>query len=157
MEEESGGGFQVDYSPHPIDRLIRELIQTNRPSTVEEARQIAARMAEAEFPTASHHLTRRIEEEQWAPGTLVSEYVTHLRTAAQHARSRILVYLRRGGHVAAAVGNRIDHVPTWAGGAGALPLLVVVYSADRGVILTGYQASSLARIAFPTSARWLGQ
>ncbi len=36
-----------------------------------------------------------------------------------------------------------------------LPELLVIYSADRGILVTGYQCSSLATAAIPKEALWL--
>jgi hypothetical protein len=35
------------------------------------------------------------------------------------------------------------------------PNLLVVYSADRGVLITGYQFSSLAHVRLPGEVVWL--
>ena len=40
-------------------------------------------------------------------------------------------------------------------GAGAAALLFVAYSADRGIIVTGYQASGLTTVALPEDVLWL--
>lgn len=37
----------------------------------------------------------------------------------------------------------------------ALPWINVVFSADRGTIISGYQASGLAELDIPAEARWL--
>ncbi len=37
----------------------------------------------------------------------------------------------------------------------SLPEILVVYSADRGMIITGYQLSSLSQTGIPAEARWL--
>jgi len=37
----------------------------------------------------------------------------------------------------------------------SLPDMLVVYSPDRGIILTGYQVSNLDRTGIPAEARWL--
>jgi len=60
-----------------------------------------------------------------------------------------------GGAIALAIAATADVIPPPRLGAGAQALLVMVYSADRGTIVSGYQASSLARIRIGENAIWL--
>ena len=39
--------------------------------------------------------------------------------------------------------------------ASSLPEVLVVYAADRGMIITGYQVSSSSQTGIPAEARWL--
>jgi hypothetical protein len=48
-----------------------------------------------------------------------------------------------------------EAVPPERRTADSLPWRLVVYAADRGMIVTGYQVSGLDRIGIPEDARWL--
>jgi hypothetical protein len=46
-------------------------------------------------------------------------------------------------------------VPAARSGAKSLPHLLVLYSSDRGIIVSGYQFSEMAAVAIPGDAQWL--
>jgi hypothetical protein len=142
-------------SQHPVDRMIRGLVRSDRSVTEPELSQIIDRIAEAPFPTIDQHLAKRITEGQWTSGTSAEEYLADLRRAVKDRDARVLVYERRGGAIAAIMTETNRVVPPDRRGAEALPLLYVVYSADRGILVTGYQASSLETLFIPKDARWL--
>lgn len=168
-------------SQHPADLLIRELIRTGRAASPNQIEQIVGRVATAPFnpsvvsvPTRYRgfaylgrllgsredavflHLTQRvIAEGQWAIGTTPAQYLDHLRRAVRWPAARLAVYPRRGGAIAAVVNRTADVVPSQRLGAGALPWLIVVYSADRGILVTGYQFSTFDEVSMPEEARWL--
>lgn len=142
-------------SQDTADLLIRELIRTRRDATAEEIGQITRRMARAPFPTLSKHLTQRIAERQWADRTSEYEYRADLRRAIQDEAGRLTVFQRRGGNLAAILTETERILGKNQRGADWEPLLFVVYSADRGIIVSGYQASSLDTISLPKDARWL--
>ncbi len=48
-----------------------------------------------------------------------------------------------------------NDIPLIRRGAQPEPYLYVVYSADRGMIVSGYQASSFSKISVPADVRWL--
>jgi hypothetical protein len=169
----------IERSQHPADRLIRELIQTGRPATTEEIDQIVERMATAPFASRlvrvrqelrgiefegevfgaraeslRYHLAERIlVNRQWVAGTTAAQYVEDLRHAVRHSRARLVVFERRGGPMAAVLVSNM--VPASRLGSRALLWIFVVYSADRGTIVSGYQASGLSTISIPEDARWL--
>jgi hypothetical protein len=113
-------------SQHPVDQLIRELIQTGRPATKDEVEAIIERMATASFeprvtsvpvpergitydgyrlgarvPSLAYHLVKRIVlDRQWADGTTEEQYLEDLRRAARAPTARFVIYEHRGGHVA---------------------------------------------------------
>lgn len=168
-------------SQHSTDRLIRHLAQASSPATRDEAEQIITRMAEAPFdrrevpvPTRLRGLTdqghvltarcdslvyhlikRTLDERQWADGTTHEEYLADLRRVVCHSASRLAVYERRGGFMAVALAQTMAAVPLARQAVGTLPHLLVVYSAEHGMIVTGYQVSSLDLIGIPEAARWL--
>jgi hypothetical protein len=143
------------FSSHPADRLVRDLVQSGRPVTEQEIADIVSRLAGAPFPQAAQHHAKRLQEGQWSARVTVEQYVADLKTAVRHPTSRILVYKRRGGALAAALTETADAVAPDNLGPAPLPLLFVVFSAERGMIVTGYQASALATIGIPPDARWL--
>lgn len=99
------------------------------------------------------HLVRRVREGQWAEGTTESEYLEDLRAAVRDPSARLALYVLRGGHVAAAFSN--NRMPPSRRGPNALDYLFVVYSADRGRIISGYQASSLDAVEVSASPLWV--
>ncbi len=169
------------FSQHPVDRLIRELIQTGRAATPDEVERIVERMATAPFDTrlvrvrltargASYqghtlgaradsltfHLVKRVVlDQQWATGTTADQYVADLRRAVRVPASHLAVYERQGGSIAAIVTSTDQVLPSARRGPAELPNLVVIYSADRGIIVSGYQFSTLERTSVPQEARWL--
>ena len=183
VTEDSGGdnSDQGDarLSQHPVDALIRDLIRTRRPHQTMKYMRIIDQIANAPFderilpvrgryqglsyrgrtltqraPALFLHLVQRVVvEEQWADGIREQEYLTDIRTAIRDDAARLCIYRRRGGSLAAIlVSNRM---PLSRCGLGALPLIFVVYSADRGRIISGYQASSLATLSIAEDVQWL--
>lgn len=172
-------GCSLEISQHPADRLIRNLISTGREATPEEIGQVIERMASAPFDRRDlpvppplrglryqdrelgaradalfRHLVQRVVDEgQWAVGTNAAQYVGDLRQAVRHPASRLAVYERRGGNVAAVFAS--NEVPNDRRGHNAEAHIFVVYSADRGRIVSGYQVSNLDRVSIPEDTRWL--
>jgi hypothetical protein len=114
-------------SQHPIDRLIHELIASGRVAI----------------------------ERQWADGTTAAGYLADLRRAARHPLARLLVYQRRGGAIAVTISSTDQVAPPGHWGPSWLPNLLVIYSADHGMMLSGYQFSDLVAVGIPEEARWL--
>ncbi len=174
------GGDSGLASRHPADRLIRALIATGRPATPEEVAAIVECLASAPFdrrpvpvPTRmrgmsyqgrvlgarddslAYHLVKRVlEERQWAEGTTAAQYVADLHRAVR-AASRLTVYERRGGPIAATVTPTDRVLSVEQLGEEPYPLILVVYSADRGIITSGYQISGLETAGIPKEALWL--
>lgn len=145
-------------SGHAVDDLIRELALTRGPASGLEMATIRAHVAGAEFLSADSlegHLEKRKIDGQWAVSTTADEYLLDAQSAARSA-STVAVYFRRGGSLAALVGSTADIVPTSRLGPRCQPNLLVVYSADRGKVISAYQFSSLAQLALPGDTRWLG-
>ncbi len=168
-------------SRHPADRLIRELIGTRREATDDEIAQIVERMATAPFhpavlPVPMHlrglafqgraildredaltcHLIKRVvADRQWTEDTSAADYLADLRRAVRAPAARPALYTRRGGRIAVTLTPTADAVPNDRRAASSLPEILVVYSADRGMIITGYQVSSLSQTGIPAEARWL--
>jgi hypothetical protein len=168
-------------SQHPVDRLIRELVDTGRAATDKEVMQIIDRMAS--MPFASHevridvdergtsyqglvlgtradsftyHLIKRVAiERQWAEGTTAADYLEDLRRATRDTEAQLAVYSRRGGVVAAIVVPTARILPPERCGDRPEHSIVVIYSTDRGRIISGYRYSTLAVTGIPQEARWL--
>jgi hypothetical protein len=167
-------------SQHPVDRLIREIIATRRPVLADEIDQIVDRIATAPFDpdpaipvrikhrgmtyqghtlgarasALTYHLVKRVvDEDQWAFGTTSADYLADLREAARAQDGRLVLFRRRGGAMAIILSpNRI--APNRLGPA-ALLWIVVVFAADRGTIISGYQASSETQVHIPEDRLWL--
>jgi hypothetical protein len=102
------------------------------------------------------HLLRRVaDNEQWRAGTTADEFVADLRAVLSHPEANLVLYQARGGDILLGVVETPLVIPPNRLGANPERLLVVVYSADRGVIVTGYQASSFDTIRIGEDARWL--
>lgn len=183
MVDDAGGdnsnqdGEQV--SQHPVDVLIRELIRTRRPVTGDEIEQIINRIADVPFnpdmvavprkhrglryqgrvvrerdDSLFVHLVQRVLlEDQWKDGTSAEEYLGDLRAAILDTRARLVVYHRRGGSIAGIFAT--NSVPITRRGAKQEPYLYVVYSADRGIIVSGYQVSGVEQINISGEPLWL--
>ena len=65
------------------------------------------------------------------------------------------VYERRGGSIAVTLTPTRDVVPVERQGDEPYPNLLVVFSADRGIILTGHLVAGLQTTSIPENARWL--
>lgn len=170
----------AESSQHPADQMIRRLVAAGTTPTTEEWQEITARLASAEFstrqvgvdrtirgqvfqgealgsraPSITAHLAKRIlVEQQWASGTTATEYLNDLRVALQHPSGRVAVYQMDDGRRVLAV-LAPNEIPTSRLGGEAKPFLWVVYNADYGTIVTGYQASGLDTINMPGTTRWL--
>lgn len=92
---------------------------------------------------------------QWAVSTTVEEYLDDLRWAASHPSASLAVYTRRGGYVAVMLAPTEVVVPPPRRASGSRPNLLVVLSADRGTIVTGYQFTDRLSVGIPEDARWL--
>ena len=100
------------------------------------------------------HLVQRIVAEgQWADGIGEWEYLADMRAAIRDPAARLCVYWRRGGPLAAIFTP--NTLPRSHRGARALSHIFVVYSADRGRIVSGYQVSGVETIALSEDVQWL--
>jgi hypothetical protein len=94
-----------------------------------------------------------IDDGQWAFGTTSAEYLADLREAAQMQDGRVALFRRRGGDMVAVLGQ--NRIPANRLGPQALPWILVVFSADRGTIISGYQTSSDTLANIPEDSLWL--
>jgi hypothetical protein len=168
-------------SQHPVDRLIRELIHAGRKATPDEVARIIERMAAAPFDpddkrvrirhrelaylgrtlaaradSLTYHLVQRIVgDAQWAFGTTAADYLADLRRSTEDPTARLVLYERRGGAIAATLTPTDQVLPPERRGQGWLPNVLVIYSADRAIIVSGYQISERVAASIPGNARWL--
>lgn len=168
-------------SRHPDDLLIRDLAHSGRAVHADELDRIVRRLAAAPFDPRTvavrirhrgvayrgqilgsraasllYHLAQRVLiDAQWAMGTTADEYLADLRRAIRAPNARLVVYQDRGGCLAATLAPLPESVPPERRGPRALPFVFVVYSTDRGTIITGYQVSRLAAVRLPAEAQWL--
>ena len=173
------GEFRL--SEHPTDRLIRDLIRTDRAAEQDEVQRIQDRMASAPFDPRRirplpperdlqyegrtvgprdealfvHVIRRVVRNRQWALGTTGERYLDDLRRSIRSPKARLALYWPRGGNIAATLSPTDDTVPTMRRGAEFLSSLWVVYSADRGIIVTGYQVASIEEVSIPKDTQWL--
>jgi hypothetical protein len=102
------------------------------------------------------HLVKRVVvEEQWRDGTTAEQYLADLRRSIRAPAARLVAYADRGGAIAATITPTVAVVPEARLGAQAQANLLVIYSADRGIIVTGYQFSTLGKTRIPPEAVWL--
>ena len=170
-----------ELSQHPTDQLIRDLIDTGRQATPEEIARIIERMATVPFEprvrrvrlrergasylgqtlgpyarSLAYHLIKRVVlDKQWAEGTTEEQYVSDLRRAVRSPDARLVVYRRQSGAIAATLCPTSAALPPVRRGTDAVALLLVVYSADRGIMISGYQISALDQASIPQEALWL--
>jgi hypothetical protein len=168
-------------SQHPADQLVRDLVAGWREPAAGDKGTIVGRVASVPFNVAevrvapahrgliyrgealgeradslTYHVAQRVlVDRQWSEETTADQFLDDLRAAARHPEARLAAFVRRGGHIVTALAPTEDVVPTQRRGALALSVLAVVFSADRGMIITGYQASSPERISIPENAIWL--
>jgi hypothetical protein len=168
-------------SSDPTDRLIRELIATRRAAAPEEITRILDRIASAAFDPravnipADHrgivygdrrlqprddslfaHLVRWVVlDRQWMSGTTAEQFLRDLHRTARVEHAGLVVYSRRGGSIAGVLASTALVVPPSRLGPDSLPWLFVVYAADRGIIVSGYQVVSRNRLVIPEDAQWL--
>lgn len=161
--------------------LIRELVASGRTASPEDVARIRTLMATAPFDPSIvpvrtryrglsygaivlgrralsldfHMVKRTVVDEQWRMGITEGEYLDDLRAAIGSALARVGAYRRRGGIMAVAIVPTRAVVPAHRLGPSPLPSLLVVYAADRDIIVTGYQFSSSEEISIPEDARWL--
>lgn len=174
-------GDSGERGQHPVDVLIRSMIENQRQPASAEVDQIAQRMAGAPFNTGVvpvrtrfrgltykgitlgsrensftvHFVKRIVAEQQWAIGTEQHEFISDIRKAPLAPSSRLLAYNRWGEYFVAAICSTSDAIPQARLGPGAEPFLLFVYSVDKVHIETAYMFSSLERLNLPQEVLWI--
>lgn len=140
-----------------LDAWIRAAVRRELVPTAAKIAELRERMARAPFlseRSLEWHLGKRLEEQQWRTGTSSAEYHADLRLAVSRSRE-FVVGTRRGGTIILAVGSTRTLLPTEVLGSDPLPHLVVIYSAERDRLITGYQYSGAEKLSLPEGALWL--
>jgi hypothetical protein len=168
--------------PHPADLLIHALIARPCPATEQEIGLITGRIASAPFnedmqnvpvllrgldyqgvilgtqmTSLALHFIQHVEvEKQWATGTTINAYTDSLHRAVRDPEVRIALYRQWGMRdIAAAIVPTKRVLDSGQMGSGALPNILVVYRADRGMLISGYQFSTMDTVRIPRDAVWL--
>ncbi len=163
---------------HP-DVLIRELIaDPERPATLEEVAKILEHVAQAPFNTrmigvsaelvdleflggrlrarqdslTAHLAARVLRDKQWREGSTKEDFLSDIKRAVLHPNAALAVYETRRTNFAGVVAP--NTVPADRRGSDAGDYIVVLYSADRGRIITAYQAEDENSTRIPERARW---
>lgn len=84
-------------------------------------------------------IKRVVIEQQRADGTTAHQYLNDRREAVRSPSARLAVFERRGGSLAATIIPANQIMPIAQRGRRPLLELLVIYSADRGIIVSGYQ------------------
>jgi hypothetical protein len=129
-------------------------VDQHRPDETEKEDEIVHRLIE-ELIATGRAPERVVVERQWTPGPTAQQYVRDIRQAVRHPTARLVVYIRRGGTIAAALVPTALVVPAARRGHRARRNVAVIYSVDRGVIITAYQYTDVTTISIPRDARWL--
>ena len=112
-------------------------------------------LATREDSLTYHLIQRVVVEGQWAHGTTAGQFLADLQHAVRDPSARLAIYQRRGGAIAATVTPTDRVLPPGRRGANSERNLLVVYSADRSMIVSGYQFSEVTSTGIPKDARWL--
>jgi hypothetical protein len=167
---------------HPADLLIHELIARPRPATDQETLLITDRIASAPFnedmqnvpvplrslryrgvtlgthttPLILHFIQHVEIEKQWAAGTTINAFTESLHRAVRDSEVQIALYRQWGMRdITAAIVSTKRVLDSRQMGSGALPNILVVYRADRGMLISGYQFSTIDTVRIPKDAVWL--
>jgi hypothetical protein len=169
-----------DGSEHEVDCLIRGIVagvseeKGDLERVVEHVRKaefashrvrVASRIVGQEFQgsvlmkkekSLLAHLAKRVlADDQWSANTSAGDYVRHLREAAADPDAKVVVYERGNRRFAGFyVPNKI---PKSFLGSEADSHVWVVYDADHGKIVSGYQVESLDKVDTGKRTIWLRQ
>jgi hypothetical protein len=158
-------------SDHPTDRLLRDLIRSPRAVTAAEVADIRARISAAPFnphgvttselvrgriylgrtvrpweeSPFSHLVQRVLVQQQWADGTTIHEYLQDLHEAARDPAGAIFAGVLNGRPTVQVIAP--NHIPTLRLGRGSRPWIAVIYSPNRGMLVSGYQVRRLRGVS----------
>lgn len=163
-----------------IDDLLRDLVEEQRLPTATERADILSHLAQAPFwdhevpvhlalrgavvdgvelgataPSLQAHVPRHvIHGRHWEADTTPAQYLADVRAAIQSDGARLALYTRQEGVVALVVANTLAVVPSDRLGSKPLAVLAVVYAADRGAVVSGYQARAVEALNLPGFVLW---
>lgn len=156
----------IRVGEHATDAEIRAIVQRIEASPFASQTMNVApatiRLAAANgftVPSVTDALTAHVAKHVWAQGQWVNttpeEYFLDLRLAVRSSTARLVAYERNGRPMVAAVANTQLVVPSRRLGPAAGPLIVVLYSPDNAMIVTGYMIGRLQAAHIPADATWL--
>jgi len=162
------------------NRLIREWLNPKRKPTEAEIRKVLDHVAKAPFSTRpvavdksirgqvfqgrklgdrepsiiAHFAKRVLINRQWTGDVTPAEFVDHLHFAFLEQSAKRAVYV---GHDQRTYFSVLapNTIPSDRLGSDSQPFLWVVYTADYGTIVTGYQVPGIEEITLPAKVRWL--
>ncbi len=101
----------------------------------------------------AHVAARVLRDKQWREGSTKEDFLSDVRRVFLHPDIALAVYETRRTNFAGAVAPKT--VPANRRGSDAGDYIVVLYSADRGRIITTYQAEDENSTRIPERARWI--
>ncbi|MCL5957850.1 MAG: hypothetical protein M1358_00785 [Chloroflexi bacterium] len=162
------------------NKLIKAFLNPKRDPTEEEVRKILNHVAKAPFrstmtsvkkeiqgqvflgqklrpkePSITAHLAKRVlAEGQWSRDTTLDQYLADLRSVLDDPKLRKAVYQSKDGRTLLGLLGQ-NRLPRERLGDSSESFIWVLYSADYGTIVSGYQVSGVNRITLPKDVRWL--
>ena len=140
-----------------LDAWIRAAVRREFVPTAAEAAELRQRMLQAPFlseRSLEKHVAQRVGDFQWLAETTGQGFLEDLRYAINVAPT-LLVYIRRGGSMAAVIGPTAQCRRLGGPIVPHLPWTFVTLSAERGRLISGYQFSSLPQLHLPPDVLWL--
>ncbi len=114
---------------------------------------LGERLRAREDSLTAHLAARVLRDKQWREGSTKEDFSSDVRRAALHPDAALAVYETRRTNFAGVVAP--NTVPADRRGSDAGDYIVVLYSADRGRIITVYQAKAENSTRIPERARWI--
>ena len=101
------------------------------------------------------HLAKRVlVERQWGRETTPDQYLSDLRSVLDDPDLGKAVYQNKDGRILLGLLGQ-NRVPRERLGDSSEPFIWVLYSADYGTIVSGYQVSGMNRVTLPKDVHWL--
>ncbi len=144
-------------SQHAGDKVARNLLQGRAPTSATKG-NLTARVRDAQWnseKSLNSHIEKRVKEGQFSESFNSKKYQEVIQNVCLNKDAQVAVYNRRGGSMVAVIAKMEDVVPPELRGAKTEQLMAVFLSADRGKIITAYQASSLGALDLGDNPLWL--
>lgn len=151
---------QVEVTDGVVDRIARHVARADFYEGVVPVKadivgkEYLGRVIEKREDALFAHLVKRVlGDKQWADGTTEAVFAKDLRNVVRKNDFGMALYERHGGTMLMVVGD--NNLAKSHKGEKPEALLAVLYSANRGKIISGYQASSLDTLDIEENAIWL--
>ena len=174
-------GNEPSLSQHPVDQMIRSIVQTGRGTSATEVQHILNRIATAQFASRpvrterslqgivylgrtvdrtadslfAHLVKRVVLEEQFTYGTTIAEYLDVIRLVPKALANHLAVYERWGQILAIAIAPTRDVVPSYLLGPEWEDQIIVVFNSSSGRLTTAYMFRDLTTVRIPRNVQWL--